>query len=143
MLAAWISHASRTLETGEQSPEARRIYTQHMNYRELEVYQRANTLFPKIYRLVRSWKQVDQQEIGSQMVRAANSIHANIAEGSTKSVPDFKRYLGNAIGSCDELVSHITDAVNIGLMNKTVSDKLIDEYRIVGKQLMRLKQNWK
>ena len=114
-----------------------------MNYRELEVYQRANTLFPKIYRLVRSWKQIDQQEIGSQMVRAANSIHANIAEGSTKSVPDFKRYLGNAIGSCDELVSHITDAVNIGLMNKTVSDKLIDEYRIVGKQLMRLKQNWK
>jgi len=143
MLAAWISHASRTLETGEQSPEARRIYTQHMNYRELEVYKRANILFPQIYRLVRSWKQIDQREIGSQMIRAANSIHANLAEGSTKSVADFKRYLGNAIGSCDELVSHITDAVNIDLMSKTAGNKLIDEYRIVGKQLMRLKQNWK
>lgn len=77
------------------------------------------------------------------MIRAANSIHANIAEGSTKSIPDFKRYLGNSIGSCDELVSHITDAVNIGLMSKTAGDKLVGEYRIVGKQLMRLRQNWK
>jgi four helix bundle protein len=143
MLAAWISHASRTLEAGEQSPEVGRIYTQHMNYRALEVYQRANALFPKVYRLVRSWKQIDQQELGSQMVRAANSIHANIAEGSTKSVVDFKRYLGNGIGSCDELVSHITDAVNVGLISKTAGDALISEYQIVGKQLMRLKQNWK
>ena len=114
-----------------------------MNYRELEVYQRANSLFPKIYRLVRSWKEIDQREIGSQIIRAANSIHANIAEGSTKSVPDFKRYLGNSIGSCDELISHITDAVNIGLMGKSAGEKLTDEYKVVGKQLTRLKQNWK
>ena len=114
-----------------------------MDYRSLEVYQRAQSLFPKIYRLVRSWKEIDQRELGSQMIRAANSIHANIAEGSTKSSPDFKRYLSNAIGSCDEIVSHINDATSVGLMTKTTSGELIEAYKIVGKQLMRLKQNWK
>ncbi len=114
-----------------------------MDYRKLDVYQRAHALFPKIYRLVRTWKQVDQREIGSQIIRAANSIHANIAEGSNKTVPDFKRYLSNAIGSCDELVSHINDAISIGLVNSATGEHLVDEYRIVGKQLMRLKQHWK
>ena len=115
----------------------------NMDYRKLDVYQRAHALFPKIYRLVRTWKQIDQREIGSQMIRAANSIHANIAEGSNKTVPDFKRYLSNAIGSCDELVSHINDAVSIGLVNSVIGKQLVDGYRIVGKQLMRLKQHWK
>jgi len=77
------------------------------------------------------------------MIRAANSIHANIAEGSTKSVLDFKRYLSNAIGSCDEIMSHINDATSVGLVKKATSDELVEAYKVVGKQLMRLKQNWK
>ena len=83
------------------------------NFRNLEVYQRAQKLFPRIYKMVRSWNQVDQRELGSQMIRAANSIHANIAEGYGKSPNEFKRYLTTAIGSCDELVSHLTDASNV------------------------------
>ena len=116
---------------------------QHMrSYNELDAYKRASALFPKIYRLVRSWKPLDQRELGSQMIRAANSIHANVAEGFGKTVPDFKRYLGTAIGSCDELRSHIVDARNIDLIDQKSAEMLLREYDIVGKQLMRLKQNW-
>ena len=113
------------------------------NFKDLEVYQRAQTLFPKIYRVVRSWEPLDQRELGSQMIRAANSIHANIAEGCGKTPNDFKRYLTIAIGSCDELVSHIHDAGNIGLMTLEMMNEFIREYTIVGKQLTRLKQKWK
>ena len=67
------------------------------NFRDLEVYQRASKLFAKIYRIVRTWSANDQRELGSQMIRAANSIHANIAEGYGKTVPDFKPYLNNSI----------------------------------------------
>ncbi len=129
-------------ENREQKSD-RKSTMHNMDYRKLDVYQRAHALFPKIYRLVRTWKQIDQREIESQIIRAANSIHANIAEGSNKSVPDFKRYISIAIGSCDELVSHINDAVSIGLVNSTVGEQLVDDYRIVGKQLTRLKQHWK
>ena len=129
-------------ENREQKSD-RKSTMHNMDYRKLDVYQRARALFPRIYRLVRTWKQIDQREIGSQIIRAANSIHANIAEGSNKSVPDFKRYISIAIGSCDELVSHINDAVSIGLVNSTIGEQLVDDYRIVGKQLTRLKQHWK
>ena len=113
------------------------------NFRELEVYQRSQALFPKIYRLVRSWGQLDQRELGSQIIRAANSIHANIAEGYGKTPNDFKRYLMTAIGSCDELVSHLNDAGNIELITPEMMNEFIGEYTIVGKQLTRLKQRWK
>ena len=83
------------------------------SFRDLEVYQRASTLFPKIYKMVRSWSTINQRELGSQIIRAANSIHADIAEGFGKTPADFKRYLGNSLGSCDELVSHLTDANNV------------------------------
>ena len=113
------------------------------NFRDLDVYKRSSGLFPKIYKMVRLWNQVDQRELGSQMIRAANSIHANIAEGYGKSPNEFKRYLTTAIGSCDELVSHLTDASNVNLMTIGDTERFVKEYIIVGKQLMRLKQNWK
>ena len=77
------------------------------------------------------------------MRRAILSVCANIAEGYSKTPNDFKRYLASAIGSCDELVSHLNDARNIGLLNETIHKLLIADYGIVGKQLTRLKQQWK
>ena len=109
---------------------------------ELEVYQRASTMFPKVYRMVRTWNQVDQRELGSQMIRAANSIHANVAEGYAKTPIDFKRYVGNGIGSCNELISHIHDACNVGLIDEKTRDDLVAEYQIIVKQLARLRQKW-
>lgn len=111
------------------------------SYRDLEVYQRAQALFPKVYALVRKWNQQDQREMGSQIIRSANSVHTNIAEGHGKSRIEFGRYLGIAIGSCDELRSHLKDVANIGLMDSKVCEELVSEYEIVGKQLMRLKQS--
>ena len=113
------------------------------SFRDLEVYQRASKLFPKIYKMVRSWNTIDQRELGSQIIRAANSIHANIAEGFGKTPVDFKRYVSNSIGSCDELLSHLNDARNIELIADSLFDDLVAEYTIVGKQMNRLKQNWK
>jgi len=111
------------------------------NFKNLDVYKRAHELFPKVYKIVRSWEKVDQHEIGGQIIRAANSIHANLAEGHSKSTKDFKRYISIAIGSCDELRSHIQDAMNVDLIDVKTCKELIEEYEIVGKQLTRLKQS--
>ncbi len=113
------------------------------SFQDLDVYRRASELFPRIYRMVRSWPKDDQRELGSQLIRAANSIHANIAEGWSKSVADFKRYTGTSLGSCDEVQSHLTDAYNVGFTEKKLYEDLRKEYEIVGKQLNKLKQNWK
>ena len=110
------------------------------NFSNLDVYQRANSIFPKVYKLVRSWNHNDQKEIGSQLIRSANSIHANIAEGAAKSKKDFARHIGTALGSCDETRSHISDAFNVGLITKEVKEQLVGEYEVIGKQLTRLRQ---
>ncbi len=110
------------------------------SYRDLDVYQRASALFPRIYKIVRSWKTIDQQELGSQLIRSANSIHANIAEGLGKSKQDARRYLGIALGSSDETASHLKDALNVGLIDEVTAQELISAYEIVGKQLNKLRQ---
>ena len=110
------------------------------NFSELDVYKRSSALFPKVYRIVRSWSKDDQRELGSQLIRAANSIHANIAEGFSKSPRDFARYISTALGSCDEVRSHLVDASRVGLIDAAAEKNLISEYEIVGKQLTKLRQ---
>ena len=110
------------------------------SFQDLEVYQRAQKLFPTVHALVRRWSNLDQREIGGQLIRSANSIHANIAEGHGKSRAEFIRYIGIAIGSCDETRSHLQDAMNIELIENKAYEEFLREYIIVGKQLMRLKQ---
>jgi len=111
------------------------------DFTNLHVYKRAHALFPKVYRLVRLWGRDDQRELGSQLIRSANSIHANIAEGASKSRKDFARYISTALGSCDETRSHIADACNVGLITEDDAHVLFDEYIVVGKQLTKLKQS--
>ena len=111
------------------------------DFSQLDVYKRSSELFPKIYKIVRSWSKDDQKELGSQLIRSANSIHANIAEGFSKSSRDFARYISTAIGSCDETRSHIGDALRVGLIKPETEKTLLSEYVIVGKQLTKLKQS--
>ena len=113
------------------------------NYADLEVFQRSKKLYPQVYAMVRAWRDIDQRELGSQIVRAANSIHANIAEGFGKSPAEFKRYLATALGSCDELRSHLSDAHAVKLLSSKDMQMYLDEYTIVGKQLNKLRQVWK
>jgi|SRR3989344_4476003 len=113
------------------------------NYADLDVFQRSKKLYPLVYARVRTWKDIDQRELGSQIVRAANSIHANIAEGFAKSPAEFKRYLAMSLGSCDELLSHLSDAQAVGLLSREEVKTFSDEYNIVGKQLNKLRQAWK
>ena len=113
------------------------------NYADLNVFQRSKKLYPLVYARVRAWRDIDQRELGSQIVRAANSIHANIAEGFGKSPAEFKRYLAMSLGSCDELISHLSDAQAVGLLSQEEVKTLSDEYIIVGKQLNKLRQAWR
>ena len=113
------------------------------NFTDLDVYNRSKKLFPVLYKIVRSWDLEDQRGLGNQIIRAGNSIHANIAEGFSKTPNDFKRYLGISLGSCDEIRSHISDAHNVGLIDEKTKNSLLLEFEIIGKQINKLKQNWK
>lgn len=56
--------------------------------------------------------------LGDQLMRAAFSIPANIAEGAGReSVKEFRRYLTIAVGSASELENHLLIADELGLLS--------------------------
>jgi four helix bundle protein len=53
----------------------------YYNLNELEVYQLAESFSDEIWFLVAAWDYFAKDTVGKQLVRAADSISANIAEG--------------------------------------------------------------
>jgi four helix bundle protein len=75
------------------------------NYRDLRIYQQSYQAALEVHRLTLRFPAFERGELGSQLRRASKSIPINIAEGygRKRSAVDFKRFLGIALGSCDEV----------------------------------------
>jgi four helix bundle protein len=50
-------------------------------FQELRVYQLSEKLADDIWKIVKEWESLPQNTIGKQIIRSADSIGANIAEG--------------------------------------------------------------
>src|SRR5262249_32258947 len=73
------------------------------NFENLRVYRLAEDLADAIWPVVRAWDHFSKDTVGKQMVRAADSIGANIAEGTGRgSFRDNKRFVRTARGSLHE-----------------------------------------
>ena len=72
-------------------------------FEELEVYQLAEKLADLIWIIVKQWSKFAQNTVGGQIVRAADGIGSNIAEGTGRgSYKDNKRFVKIARGSLYE-----------------------------------------
>ncbi len=73
------------------------------HFEKLEVYQLSERLADGIWDVVLGWNIFAKDTIGRQIVRAADSIGANIAEGTGRgSHPDNKPFVRTARGSLNE-----------------------------------------
>ena len=73
------------------------------------------------------------------------SIPLNIAEGYGRkdSGAEFKHFLRNALGSCNE-VSVLLDMVrDLKYLDEKLYQEFRESYEILGKQLNKLIRNWK
>ena len=71
---------------------------------ELRVYALAEELADGIWTLVVTWEPFARSTIGHQLVRAADSVGANIAEGFGRAYPaDHRRFIRTARGSLYEV----------------------------------------
>ena len=87
------------------------------NFRDLAAYRLATQLAADLHRSVRGWPGLERYVIGSQMLRAAYSVGANIAEGTGRwHVNDRRRFLWIARGSLSETEHWILTAEAQGLL---------------------------
>jgi four helix bundle protein len=71
---------------------------------ELRVYRMAEELADMVWELVRNWDSFARNAVGYQLVRAADSVGANIAEGYGRASPtDHQRFVRIARGSLYEV----------------------------------------
>ena len=112
----------------------------------LEVYRRAMKLLKPIYRLARLLPK-DEFRLKDQLTGAAKSVPPLIAEGFAKRrfVKEFKRFLLMALGSSDEVITHLKEIKIIGFETIKIEtvEALISHYKIVSKQINRLIHVWK
>ena len=114
------------------------------SYRDLEVYKRSYELALDIHRLSFTLPETEKYELSSQIRRAAVSIPLNIAEGYGRkdSKAEFKHFLRNALGSCNEVRVLIDMLKDLGYLEEKINVSLEEEYDILGKQLNQLIKKW-
>ena len=101
------------------------------NFENLQVYQLAEALADAIWPTVSTWNGLARDTVGKQLIRAADSIGANIAEGSGRgSYQDNRRFARIARASLYETKHWLRRAFKRGLItqaNVDIIKPLVDE----------------
>lgn len=95
------------------------------NFERLHVYQLAEKLADQVWTIVVAWEPFARGAIGRQLVRSADSIGANIAEGSGRnSTPDRRHFVRVARGSLYETQHWLRRAYKRTLLTQEQIDSL-------------------
>ena len=96
------------------------------DFENLKVYQMSENLADEIWDVVLGWDRFARDTVGSQIVRAADSIGANIAEGTGRgSFPDNRRFIRIARGSLKETQHFLRRAYK----RKLLDDKQVNKIK--------------
>ncbi len=95
------------------------------NFEKLRVYQLSEDLADSIWEIVLSWDGFARETVGRQIVRAADSVGANIAEGTGRgSYADNRRFVRTARGSLNETQHFLRRAYRRKLLQTADVEKL-------------------
>ncbi len=108
------------------------------------MYNESFRLLRKLYEFI---IKVPKSEYDSvlQSKKCGKSIPANIAEGFAKrsSEKEFKWFLKIALGSCDELITHLR-AITVAVPRlHNEAKELADDYKVLSKRINALHAVWK
>jgi len=110
----------------------RRLQMERTNFEKLEVYQLSEKIADSIWKIVIAWDSFARDTVGKQIVRAADSIGANIAEGSGRgSHQDNRRFVRIARGSLYETIHWLRRSY----MRKLLSQSEVKALRVLVEEL--------
>lgn len=111
---------------------------------DLNVYVESLRLLKKLYEFLKKLPKSEYDTI-VQCKKCGKSVPANIAEGWAKrsSEAEFKRFLKIALGSSDELITHLrTTVISVPRLIDEAKE-LASDYKILSKRMNSLHKNWR
>ncbi len=94
-------------------------------FENLHVYLLAEQIGDLVWDIVHKWERFAKDTVGKQLINSADSIAANIAEGTGRgSFADNKRFAKIARGSLFEVKHWLKRAQSRGLLNKNEDERL-------------------
>jgi len=102
------------------------------NLEDLEVYQLAETFSDEIWHLVATWDYFSKDTVGKQIVRSADSISANIAEGYGRyHYKENRNFCLFSRGSILETKGWLKKSKNRNLINETLFNELFEKLQVI------------
>ena len=106
------------------------------SFEKLDVWKRSCKVAVRMYEVLRDCRDYGLKD---QMTRAAVSIASNIAEGAERnSIKEYVHFLHIAKGSAAELRTQVYIAKRIDVVDKDLEQELIEELKVISKQLHAL-----
>ena len=110
-----------------------------MDNRKLKVTECADHLSQMIWEKVITWKYFEKDTVGKQLVRASDSISANLSEAQGRfSYADRKRFFYYARGSLFETIDWVQKSIKRGLLEESLREELLKELAKLSLQLNTL-----
>ncbi len=111
---------------------------------EIEVYKLSEDFANEVWDVVLKWDYFAMDTIGKQLVRAVDSISANIAESHGRfHYKDKAKFGFYARGSFEEAKSWMRKAIKRKLINNDDKEKLIRQMELIGPKLNALINSYK
>jgi len=107
-----------------------------MKLEELQVYQLSMELGDRIWEIVINWDYFLKDTIGKQLVRAADSVAANLSEGFGRFFyKENKQFCYYSRGSLFETRTWLTKAKNRKLISEDKLENFSNDIDLIGKML--------
>jgi four helix bundle protein len=110
--------------------------SKYQQLRDIEVYVLARRLADRVWSEVVQWDYFARRTVGQQLVRAVDSISANIAESYGRHhVKDVVLFLYYARGSLYETQDWLSKAVQRQLLSEELGRELLDAIQVLAPKL--------
>jgi four helix bundle protein len=110
--------------------------SKYQQLKDIEVYMLARRLAERVWNEVADWDHFTRRTVGQQLVRAVDSISANIAESYGRHhVRDVVMFLYYARGSLYETQDWLSKAVQRKLFPDEMGRELLDTIQLIAPKL--------
>ncbi|MBS3945442.1 MAG: four helix bundle protein [Melioribacter sp.] len=109
------------------------------SFEDLEIWRLSHSLVLEIYRIVKSFPKSENYILTKQIIRYAQSIPANIAEGMGRySKNELVQFLIIARGSVEETKYHLILARDLEYIDSNTFENMQSNYTLLGKKINSL-----